>query len=70
MKLNSKYNEIVASATFNWTKVELKLLSVKSMFDKIAPFNWTKVELKHFDMISSCAMSDAFNWTKVELKLS
>ena len=36
----------MCAQTFNWTKVELKLLFDKSIKSYLTTFNWTKVELK------------------------
>ncbi len=46
MKLTVEESSKGNETTFNWTKVELKLLeSLKMKYFKMA-FNWTKVELK------------------------
>ncbi len=54
---------------FNWTKVELKLMSDKSIVAGMSSFNWTKVELKLGGIIKNNTSAVTFNWTKVELKL-
>ena len=44
--MNNQWNAEQA-ATFNWTKVELKLLGISRLQMAALTFNWTKVELKH-----------------------
>ena len=54
--------------TFNWTKVELKLVDIEAEPEQAGPFNWTKVELKLHKTYFTYVVSQSFNWTKVELK--
>ena len=65
----SKYDEAEKKfQTFNWTKVELKLVPGNEIYITLKTFNWTKVELKLDFAEASEGWDVSFNWTKVELK--